>query len=58
MAGAVGVLAAILYIPVIRDLFRMSTPHAIDAVVVLLVSIGALVWMEAVKHRVADSTSH
>jgi Ca2+-transporting ATPase len=57
VAGAVGVLAAMLYVPLIRDLFRMSTPHAIDAVVVLFVSIGALVWMEAVKHRVADNTN-
>ena len=27
-AGALGVLATILYVPFVRDLFRMSRPHA------------------------------
>ena len=52
VAGAIGVLATILYVPVVRDLFRMSRPHANDAVVVLVASLAALVWMEAVKRRV------
>jgi len=49
MAGALGVLATILYIPPVRDLFRMSRPHAGDALVIVVAATGALVWMEAVK---------
>ncbi len=51
-AGALGVLATILYVPFVRDLFRMSRPHADDAVMILLASLGALVWMEIVKRQV------
>ena len=50
MAGALGVLATILYVPPVRDLFRMSRPHADDALVIVVAATGALLWMEAVKH--------
>jgi Ca2+-transporting ATPase len=49
MAGALGVLATILYVPPVRDLFRMSRPHADDALVIVVAATSALVWMEAVK---------
>jgi len=52
VAGAIGVLTAIFYVPVVRDLFRMSRPHANDAALVLLASLAALVWMEAVKRQI------
>jgi Ca2+-transporting ATPase len=48
-AGAVAILAAILYVPFIRDLFRMSRPHADDALIIVVASAGALVWMEITK---------
>ena len=51
-AGAIGLLAAILYVPMVRDLFRMSRPHAIDTVVIAVAGISALIWMEIVKRSV------
>jgi Ca2+-transporting ATPase len=49
VAGAIGVLATILYVPPVRDLFSMSRPHAADAIVIVLASASALAWMEVVK---------
>ena len=54
-AGALAILALILYVPFIRDLFRMSRPHADDALVIAAAGVGALVWMELVK-RYSPST--
>jgi Ca2+-transporting ATPase len=51
-AGALGVLAVILYVPFVRDLFRMSRPHADDTAVIVVAGLGALVWMEIVKRSV------
>ena len=51
MAGALSILATILYVPPVRDLFRMSRPHADDAIMILLASLGAFMWMEIVKRR-------
>jgi Ca2+-transporting ATPase len=48
-AGAVAILAAILYVPFLRDLFRVSRPHADDALVIAAAGMGALLWMELVK---------
>jgi Ca2+-transporting ATPase len=55
VAGAVGVLMSILYVPMVRDLFRMSRPHADDALIILLATLGALAWMEIVKRQVTGS---
>jgi Ca2+-transporting ATPase len=55
-AGAVAILAAILYVPFVRDLFRLSRPHADDALVIVVAGAGALLWMEAVK-RYSNATS-
>jgi len=52
-AGALAILGLILYVPFVGGLFRMSRPHADDAVVVVVAGIGALVWMEAVKRSVS-----
>jgi Ca2+-transporting ATPase len=51
-SGALALLAAIFYVPSVRELFRMSRPHVDDAAMILAASIGALVWMEIVKQRV------
>ena len=48
-AGALGLLATILYVPFVRDLFRMSRPHAIDVFMIAIAGISALAWMEIVK---------
>jgi P-type Ca2+ transporter type 2C len=53
--GAVAVLAAILYLPFVRELFRLSRPHADDALVIVAAGLGALLWMEMVK-RFSNST--
>jgi Ca2+-transporting ATPase len=51
------VLAAILFVPLFRDLFRMTVPHADDLLVVAGAGAASLVWMEIVKryfNRVAS----
>jgi P-type Ca2+ transporter type 2C len=53
-AAAIGVLATILYVGPIRDLFRMSRPHADDSLVIIVASVAALVWMETVKWTLRD----
>ena len=55
MAGALGVLGTILYVPRLQDLFRMSRPHADDALVIVVAAVGALLWMEIVKRGLAWS---
>ena len=55
-AGAFSLLAVILYVPLTRDLFRMSRPHADDAAAIFLVSLGTLVWLEIVKRVVPIGT--
>ena len=48
-ASAIGVLAAILFVPFLRELFRLALPHADDLLVVAAAGATALVWMETVK---------
>jgi Ca2+-transporting ATPase len=48
-ADAIVMLAAIVYVPFVRDLFRVTTLHVHDATVVVAATCGALVWMESVK---------
>jgi P-type Ca2+ transporter type 2C len=47
--GALVLLAAILFVPVLRDLFRMAIPHTDDLLVVAGAGLASLVWMEIVK---------
>jgi len=49
IAGALAVLALVLYVPLLRDFFRLAMPHPADLAVVGAAGIGALVWMELVK---------
>jgi len=48
-AAALGVLAAIIYVPFLRELFRLSTLHVNDLAVVAVAAFGSLIWMEVVK---------
>jgi Ca2+-transporting ATPase len=52
-AGAIGVLGAILFVPLLRDLFKLAMPHPDDLLIVAVAGLGALVWMEAVKRAAA-----
>ena len=47
--GAIGVLAAIVSVPFLRELFRVGPLHPNDVVVVAGAAAAALVWMEVVK---------
>jgi len=48
-SGAVGVLAAIVYVPFLGDLFRVTSLHVADVGIVAAATFGALVWMESIK---------
>jgi Ca2+-transporting ATPase len=48
-ASALGVLAAVLFVPFLRDLFRLATPHPDDLLVVMGAGLASLAWMEIVK---------
>jgi Ca2+-transporting ATPase len=54
-AGALAILALVLYVPFIRDLFRVSRPHADDALVIVVAGAGALLWVEITKRLFATS---
>jgi len=48
-AGAIVVLAAIVYTPFLRNLFRVTTLHVNDVIVIAAATFGGLIWMEAMK---------
>ena len=48
-AGALVLLATILYVPALRNLFRMAPPHPMDALAIVAAGLAALIWMEAAK---------
>jgi Ca2+-transporting ATPase len=48
-ASALAVLATILFVPFLRELFRLALPHPDDLLVVAAAGVTALVWMETVK---------
>lgn len=35
-----------VYVPILRELFRVATLHPNDVVVVAMATLGAFVWME------------
>jgi Ca2+-transporting ATPase len=47
--GALTLLAAIVYVPTLRELFRFGDLHLDDIVVITTASVSALVWMELMK---------
>jgi Ca2+-transporting ATPase len=61
MIASLGGLGLILYVPVLRDVFRFSSPHFVDLLICALVVIASLAWFEALKivnrHRHAPETS-
>jgi Ca2+-transporting ATPase len=53
--GALAVLAAVVVVPVLRDLFRLAVPDAGDLLVVAGAGLASLVWMEMVKRIAATA---
>lgn len=47
--GALAVLAAVLYVPFLRDLFRFSTLHAGDLAICLAAGVASIAWFEVLK---------
>ena len=48
-AGATALLAATLWIPALRDLFRFSPLHGDDLALLVGTSLGCVVWLEALR---------
>ena len=46
-------LSAILFIPPLRDLFKLAMPHPDDLLIVAVAGLSALLWMEVVKRAAA-----
>jgi Ca2+-transporting ATPase len=44
-------LGLVLYLPVLRVLFRFSTLHHIDLAICLAVGIVSVLWFEGLKRR-------
>jgi Ca2+-transporting ATPase len=47
--GAVVFLPLILYVPVLRDLFRFSTLHPIDLAICIIGGLSSVLWFEGFK---------
>ena len=47
--SALCVLAAVLFVPFLRDLFRLAMPHPDDLLLVMGAGLASLAWMEIVK---------
>ena len=47
--SALCVLTAVLFVPFLRDLFRLAMPHPDDLLVVMGAGLASLAWMEIVK---------
>lgn len=48
-SSALALLALVLYVPALRELFRLSTLHAGDIAICLLAGLLSIAWFEAVK---------
>lgn len=48
-AGALAILAAILYVPALRDLFRFSFLHPGDVLIACLAGFAGVLWFELFK---------
>jgi Ca2+-transporting ATPase len=48
-AGALGLLALVLYIPFLRDLFHFARLHLIDLAICLTAGIFSILWFEGFK---------
>ena len=47
--GAAAFLAAALYVPALRAIFKFSVLHTIDLVVCVTVGLGSIIWFELLK---------
>jgi Ca2+-transporting ATPase len=50
-AGTLLVLACVLYVPWVRDLFQFSTLHLEDVAVCLVLGLSSVTWFEIAKLR-------
>ena len=49
VAGSLGVLGLVLYVPFIRELFRFSMLHVNDLLICLSAGVVSVLWFEALK---------
>jgi Ca2+-transporting ATPase len=49
VVGTLAGLAAVIYVPAIRQLFRLSFLHPLDLIVILCAGLIGVVWFEAMK---------
>jgi P-type Ca2+ transporter type 2C len=47
--GAALFLGAVLYVPFLRDLFRLSTLHLIDLIICFSAGVFSILWFEGLK---------
>jgi len=52
-AGALGALAAAIYVPALASLFRFSPLDVGDMAVALAAGLAGVIWFEALKSRTA-----
>lgn len=55
-AAALAVLVAVLFIPLLRDLFKLAMPHPDDVTIVAVAGVASLLWMEAVKRALRSAS--
>jgi P-type Ca2+ transporter type 2C len=49
LGGAAIFLGAVLYVPVLRDLFRLSTLHLMELVICFCAGVVSIMWFEGLK---------
>jgi Ca2+-transporting ATPase len=49
VGGAAALLAAVLYVPFLKDMFQFGTLHAVDLVVCLVAGVASIAWFEGLK---------
>ncbi|MDE2059411.1 MAG: cation transporting ATPase C-terminal domain-containing protein, partial [candidate division NC10 bacterium] len=49
VGGALAFLAVVLYVPLLRNLFRFSTLHPIDLAICLAAGVISIAWFEGLK---------
>ena len=49
LGGAAVFLGAVLYIPTLRSLFRLSTLHLVDLLICLCAGVVSIIWFEGLK---------
>ena len=47
--ATIGVVGLVLYVPVLRDLFRFSTPRFVDLMICPLAATASVSWFEGLK---------